>query len=146
MREAALVKLKTLLEGITVANGYGLDVKHVSRQWKAIDDVSDTQLPAVLIIDDGAETIDEVTSGAADVSFQVSIICYVKDRKNPSTALNLLDANMKKAIYSDLTLAGTVQAVRVLPYLQRDVSSLPPYAFLDRPIEITYEGYHATGL
>ena len=146
MREAALIALKTLLETITVANGYDLDIKHVSRQWKAVEDISDANFPAILIIDDGPEEIFENTGDSADVSFTISLIAYIKDAVNPSTALNLIDQNMKKAVYSDQTFAGTIQATRVQPYQPRDISSLPPYGWIDRPLEITYEGQHSSGL
>ena len=146
MREATLIALKALIETISTGNGYTLNVNHVDRQWKQIDDLSANQLPAVLILDDGPEEIDENSDDSADVTFQVSLVAYVEDHESPSTALNEIDVAIKKAIASDETLNGTIMLMTVLPYKTRDFSTLPPYAWLDRPVQITYEGSFAAGL
>lgn len=146
MREAILIALATALAGITKANGYTLDVKHISRQWKQVEDLAATQIPAILIIDDGPEDIIELSGDAADVEFNVSLIAYISDNENPSSALNEIDVAMKKAVAANETLAGLVTLMTVLPYNTRDVSTLPPWAWVDRPVKITYEGSFSAGL
>ena len=146
MRESILAALKAVLEDIKTGNGYTLSVAHVSRQWKQVEDISSQQLPAVLIIDDGPEEIEENTGDVADVSFIVSLIGYVEDHENPSTALNELDVAVKKAVATNETLGGLITLIEIQPYRTRDVSTLPPFAWFDRPVKIYYEGTFSEGL
>lgn len=146
MREASLVKLETLLNTITVANGYAVTVSKVLRQFKEIDDIANTSFPCLIIEDDGEETITRKTGGFADVTYTVHIFGYVKDANNLSTAMNNLDTSLKKAIGSDVTLGNTVVYVEVMPYVERSGTEHHPHGFFVRPLEITYEGQTSEGL
>ena len=73
-------------------------IKLVTRQFKNIDDLSTKNLPAIIIEDDGEETITEKTGGFADVAFIVSLIGYINTKVDPSTALNKHDQLTKTAL------------------------------------------------
>jgi len=144
MRESILNALFTVVKGITVAKGYAIDVKFISRQFTPITKVPSVGFPAVLIEDDGPETIQLKSSGFANVSFEVSLIGYVRSKDSISTSLNELDTELKKAIAADPTLGGTVARVTIMPYKDRSGSQFAaeglPYGYFERPIKIQYEG------
>jgi len=145
-REAALVSLATLLGTISTANGYTLDVKKVTRQFQAVDEMANTELPALIIDDNGAETIVRKTGDFADVSFDVSVIGYVNAAAQLSTSINELDLAVKKAVASDRTLGGTVAHVLIEPLKDRSGTQFQPYGWFDRPLRIMYEGRYSAGL
>jgi len=145
-REAALASLATLLDTISTANGYTLDVKRVTRQFMAIDEMASTELPAIIIEDDGSEDIIRKTGDFADVSFVVSVIGYVNAAAALSTAMNELDLAIKKAVASDRTLGGTVAHVLIEPQSERSGTQFQPYGWFNRPLKIMYEGRYSEGL
>lgn len=145
-RESALVALEELIENISISTGYEVDIKSVSRQFRNIDDVAATEIPMVIIEDDGEEIINWNTGGFADVSFEVNLVGYVVSNDELSTKLNNLDRQVLKAIGSDLTLGGVVSDITPLPYTERSGTQFAPYAFFVRPVQITYEGQLSEGL
>jgi len=75
--------LKTLLETITVANGYNTDVALVDYDFKTPDQVSSKQLPALLIVP-GTIDIQETGNRQAEGSFTISLFGYVMDNTAPT--------------------------------------------------------------
>lgn len=146
MREAALVAIEKLLKGININDGFEVNVKKVDRQFQDIDQLSNADFPALIIEDDGEETITRKTGGFADVTFTCHIYGYVKDNLALSTAMNKLDVSLKKAIGLDTTLGNTVVYVEVMPYIERSGTEHAPHGYFIRPLEITYEGQTAQGL
>lgn len=145
-KETALEALKTALQGITIANGYALDVKKVTRQFQHIDQVAATSFPVLIIEDDGAEEIDFKTSGFADMQIQVNIIGYVKNKNAVSTKLNQLDAALAKVLHGEQTLAGAVGSVSIEPVEERSGSKFKPYGFFKRPVKLFYEVQLSNGI
>lgn len=145
-REAALVALETLLKTIKTANGYALDVNYVTRQFDSYDQLSAGQFPALLIEDDGPEDIQWTTAGGADVYFETRIIGYVNTATTLATAINALDVELKKALYSDETFSGTIMHCTILPLLERSGSALNPYGYFIRPVRIGYRADSSAGL
>lgn len=146
MREAALTALKTQLQNITEDNGYPVTVKAVRREYLDMKDIPATQIPLLVIEDDGEEEILYKTGDFADVLFQVNIRGYVNSIDGLSTPLNVLDVAAKKAIGQDLTLGGNAFSVTILPYTDRSGNETTPFAFFVRPIRITYEGRITQGM
>lgn len=138
-KETALAALKTALEGITIANGYPFDIGKVSRQWETPDGIAVTSYPVLLIEDDGPETIDFVTSDAADMQVEVNIWGYVNNKDQVSTKLNELDSALAKVIHSDQELGGAVASASIEPVKDRSGSKFNPYGFFVRPIKLFYQ-------
>ena len=145
-KEAALVALKTALEGITIANGYPLDIGIVSRQWETPDGIAVTSYPALLIEDDGPETVDFKTGGFADIEVEVNIWGYINNKDQVSTKLNELDSALAKVIHSEQTLGGAVAAVSIEPIKDRSGSKFNPYGFFVRPVKLFYEVQLSNGI
>lgn len=144
-RESSIVALTNVLEETEGIN-------FVTREFKTIDEISVKQFPAIIIEDDGAETIEDKSGGFADVAFIVSVIGYIHKTKNPSTALNELDRLTKKALGLDfLDSAGFMRSAgmsgfRILPLIERSGTDIAPLGFFERHIELTYEGQLKEGL
>ena len=145
-REASLVALTELLEGISLANDYDIQVNKVVREMPDIKNLAKTEFPCLVIEDDGDEEIFWKTGGFADITFIINIIGWVQSRADLSTAMNLLDVAVKKAIGTNKTLGNTVVSMKVLPYIERSGSENAPFGFWVRPVVITYEGLEAEGL
>lgn len=145
-KEAALAALKTALETITIANGYSFDIKKVTRQFETIDSLAVTSFPALIIEDDGPETIDFKTGGFADIEVEANIIGYVNSKDNVSTKLNELDSALAKVIHSEQTLGGAVAAVSIEPIKDRSGSKFNPYGFFVRPVKLFYEVQLSNGI
>ncbi len=144
-RESSLVAL-----GEVLINTEG--IKLVTRQFKNIDDLSTENIPAIIIEDDGEETITEKSGDFADITFIVSLIGYINTKVDPSTALNELDQLTKTALGQDfLNSSGLMRTAglsgfRILPLVERSGTEIAPYGFFEREVEITYEGRLSTGL
>lgn len=138
-KEAALAALKTRLEGITIANGFPIDVKKVTRQFSLPDKFPVTAFPLLILEDDGPETIDHKTGGFADINVEINVFGYVRSQEEVSTKLNELEAALVKRIYTDQTLGGVVGAVSIEPVKDRSGSVLSPFGFFVRPVKLFYE-------
>ena len=145
-KEAALVALQTRLETITIANGYALDIQKVTRQFETIDSLSAPSFPALIIEDDGPETVDFKTGGFADIQAEVNIIGYVNNKDEVSTKLNQLDAALVKAIHSEQTLSGAVASISIEPVKDRSGSQFNPFGFFVRPVKLFYEVELSNGI
>jgi len=147
-REIAVQALADRLDTISVTNGYAMDMgQPVSRLLTTIEDISDGEMPALIIEDngEGGEDIQELIGGTADVYFTIPVIGYVHDATNPTTAINAMDKAVKRAVLSDPTLGGAVNHASVQPLIGRSGSEGAPYGWFIRPIRIYYEGLAATG-
>lgn len=139
MREACVVALVSVLTAIP-------EVKAVFRQFKALDTIPNTQYPCVIVEEDLPEVGFAWKSGGfADVTFQVSLMLAVMDRKNVSSAMTALDVAVKKALAASPTLSGA--CTRILPEAetQRLGTEFMPYGMSVRPVTILYEGSAANG-
>jgi hypothetical protein len=127
-------------------------IRLVTRQFKSILELSTENLPAIIIEDDGEETITEKSGDFANIAFIVSIIGYVRTTNDLSTALNELDQLTKTALGQDfLNSSGIMRTAglsgfRILPLAERSGTESKPNAFFEREVEITYEGRLSTGL
>ena len=137
-REQCISALETL---ILASPG----VKSIFRQFTPIDELASTNLPCVILEDDGQETITHKTGGLVNVAFDISVIGYVESQTALSTAINTLDVAVKKAIANDITLGGVAIAAVPQPYNVRSGTANAPYGWFDRPIRVTYEGIYLNG-
>lgn len=79
-RETLLEYLKTLLTSITVANGYGQDIRSVERGIREIREMGDDQMPA-LFITMTHEKRNRITKTQFRSDLQVIIVGYIKNSK-----------------------------------------------------------------
>lgn len=144
-RESSIVALANVLKETEGINS-------ITREFKTFQEISNKSFPAIIIEDDGREEIEDKSGGFADVEFVISIIGYVNQTKNTSTALNELDKTVKKALGLDfldptgfMRTAG-LSGFRIMPLVERSGTDIAPFGFFEREILLTYEGQLKEGL
>jgi len=108
--------------------------------------ISAQSVPAVLVVDDGAEDIQYKTGGLADVYQTVRLIGVVKDIANLSQSMNALDVVIKTVVAADPTLTGTVAHVTILPQEEKRLNEDDSVAQFTRPVRIFYEASVSGGM
>ncbi len=144
MREQILTSLQTLLQGITIANGYDLDVKAV-RRYNDLEEISSRNLPALLLLDENDEIREHRTGGVTDIYLPIDIVGVVSSRENFSRDANDLDKQIKKALYSEPTLSGIVAHVKVDERIDNDLSGNEIMATFTRQGTVFYVGQNSDG-
>ena len=109
IRERIFDKIVTLLQGITVANGYRQDVKQVIRKHLWLEDISGDNLPTLMVLPAAAEnskTYEELDGGEIDGYMGVAIVCMVvaTDTVPVTLALERLIADVEIALTQDFNL------------------------------------------
>ena len=145
IRENILENLKTSLQAIDTEDDYNFTLRNdaVSRNLKPYDQISSSNLPA-LFVSDGSEVMVYDNMGSRVPNhFNVIIRGMVEDRSAPSTELNKLIADTKKAILTDLMRgvdsnsnpsAGNTKILRV----DTDQGMASPRAIFEMEIEVVY--------
>ena len=144
MREAAIQAIVTNLEGITIANGYALDIGKVSRYINT-DLLSSRQFPAAMPVDNDDEDREPKSSNLADVYFTINLVGFVESRDDSSEQMNILDKAFKKAINADRTLGGTVANVTILPRIKTELEGVEIESSFTRPVQVFYEANEVNG-
>lgn len=99
-RELILENLRTTAQGITVANGFGTDVRTVSRDLKPIEAMNRSEFPVIFIFGGPeAQVADTTDMDLADM--EVRVEAWVLADKNLGTALNALIGDVFKAFRVD---------------------------------------------
>lgn len=100
--------------------------------------------PAVMVVDDGAETRNPTTGGYADVYFVVRLVGRVRG-KNQSTLMNALDAAIKTALAADRTLGGLVANVSIMPRENTALNDNEEDTQFTRPIRVFFVANESLG-
>ncbi len=79
-REALLEYLKTLIAGVTVANGYNVTIQTIERGIRNPREMADVQLPAVFITMTHEKRV-RITANQFRSDLQVILVGYVKSTK-----------------------------------------------------------------
>lgn len=136
----------TLLQGITVANGFNFTVGLVSRQLKGYMDVPSTKFPALFVINTNMKGKDGDVDDLIKES-QVQVLGYVTDPVDPTDELDKLAADVEKAICADprRELGGITGIVNVLPSdLKTDEGTLLPFGVMEFTFIVTYHQLYGT--
>lgn len=144
MREASIATLVSNLQSITVANGYTLDIGSVIR-YNDKEQIPASGYPAIMVTDNGDEERLPKAGGYADVYFTVNLQGFVRSRDAASTAMNELDAAIKKAVNADRTLGALVANVSIMPRLITDLDGNEIESAFTRPVQIYFEANEANG-
>jgi len=151
-RESCVAQLASVLSGISIANGYEIDLgRPVRRSLFTMEELNDAEFDS-LIVEDSGEAGKEVISRYDDpfvhVSFSVAVIGYaIRRASDPTvtTAINRLDRAIKKAIYQHEQIDGVWIRARAMPLMARSGSEGVDYGYLIRPVQINYDGLKSEG-
>lgn len=143
-RESLLEYLKTLLAGITVANGYNNTVVTVERGGRGIRDLSEDKMPALFIVMPH-EKRQNRTQVHYSGDLQVQIVGYVGNTKGDfngtGTGVQLdLDkfiSDVTKAIETDRSQGQRVYATEITDVLT-DEGDLAPNAGMVMTVVFSY--------
>ena len=108
LRDQIMEEVKDLFE-------YAGVFRVVERHWTEMQDIPADSFPALIIEDDGPETIRHKTGDLADVTFVVHMIAYVKAEQNLATAINDIDQHIKELSVSNPTFLIILFLVTNLP-------------------------------
>jgi hypothetical protein len=140
---------------ITVLNQID-SVKGIGRQFLTFEEVADTLYPYLVVEEDetGEDSIEETTSGFANVTFTVNIIGYVNSSKDLATKINALDKLIKKTLGSDFTaspVSGSIMrnagliGFTIQPLREKTGTEHNPYGSFVRPVQLEYQGILSEG-
>lgn len=143
-REALLEYLKTLLAGVTVANGYNFTLATIARGIRNIQDFGDSEFPAVFITMTH-EKRTRITSNQFKSDLQVILIGYVKNTKGDvggsGTGIELdldkLVADITKAVETDPLQGGRVYNTEITD-IATDDGDLTPNAGVVLSVVFSY--------
>ena len=147
-REICVSHLTQILGGISLSNGYSLDLgSSVRRELVTMESLDDSDLDTLIVEDNGegdAESLQNKTGNETAITFKVLVIGYVKKKDgDPSvtTAINRLDNALTKVVGQEANqrVANIWVSARPSPLLGRSGSELGDYGWFIRPIEITYQ-------
>jgi len=138
IRERILENLKTTFQGITVLNGYNLDVGFVSRDLIHPNQLTDSQIPAIFITATRAVPAHMSYTKLRTV-LMPTITCYVSAASNATAATTLekLFQDIRKVIYVDIRRAGLAEST-LAGETRVDKGTLPPMAGGEIDLEISY--------
>lgn len=134
-RGTILEALKNALKGITKANGYLSDVVFVSRKWVAWETLTSDQFPALMVIDDGSEEIEDDAHEWVIANMSPTIVGYVKG-DDVSSEFSKLESDLKKFIYSKPDLGDNA---KVFIYDGMVVFTMDDLIYFQMSVTITYD-------
>ena len=104
VRYTILENLKTQLATITIANEYQTDVISVSRKFESWEGMTSEKLPALFVLDDGREEVEDIAGDWVIVNMYPVIVGYVRSETDLALAFGKLDADLKKFLFSNPNL------------------------------------------
>ncbi|MCI0531896.1 MAG: hypothetical protein L0Y74_08120 [candidate division Zixibacteria bacterium] len=145
VRDKVFEQVKTSLLAIKTASGYNTDVKTVSRTLQTLEQMNDIDLPALFVVDAGAEAV-ENDSNPQQIFHRLLIIIqgYFRDRSAQfSNNFNGLIADICKVIYAPMTFEEGGQRyadnliLRAIQVTGQDTE--PQQLTFNVQIEVTYQ-------
>jgi len=103
--EQIIDRLVTLLQAITIANGYNQNVKEVKR-FTAPRDVLFTSHPGILILVDRIEKEDTQDYGSQECKLYVELGAFINDTRNTAQSIAVFAADIEKKLGIDAGADG----------------------------------------
>ena len=141
IRERILQNIKTVLEGVTIANGYNFDFTPATVQRWSMHGNRMVDMPMV-VISPGDEDESSLPNPFEECLLTLYLdIFFVNDENDPvptDTYLNRLQGDIKKAILQDSTRAGNAVDTDVLGTTPFETTEAQPYAGIIMEVRVRY--------
>jgi len=141
VRERILQNIKTVLEGVTIANGYNFDFTPATVQRWSMHGNRMVDMPMV-VISPGDEDESSMPNPFEECLLTLYLdIFFVNDENDPvstDTYLNRLQGDIKKAILQDSTRAGNAVDTDVLGTTPFETTEAQPYAGIIMEVRVRY--------
>jgi len=141
VRERILQNIKTVLEGVTIANGYNFDFTPATVQRWSMHGNRMVDMPMV-VISPGDEDESSMPNPFEECLLTLYIdTFFVNDENDPvptDTYLNRLQGDIKKAILQDSTRAGNAVDTDVLGTTPFETTEAQPYAGIIMEVRVRY--------
>lgn len=141
VRERILQNIKTVLEGVTIANGYNFDFTPATVQRWSMHGNRMVDMPMV-VISPGDEDESSMPNPFEECLLTLYLdIFFVNDENDPvptDTYLNRLQGDIKKAILQDSTRAGNAVDTDVLGTTPFETTEAQPYAGIIMEVRVCY--------
>jgi len=141
VRERILQNIKTVLEGLTIANGYNFDFTPATVQRWSMHGNRMVDMPMV-VISPGDEDESSMPNPFEECFLTLYLdIFFVNDENDPvptDTYLNRLQGDIKKAILQDSTRAGNAVDTDVLGTTPFETTEAQPYAGIIMEVRVRY--------
>ena len=141
VRERILQNIKTVLEGVTIANGYNFDFMPATVQRWSMHGNRMVDMPMV-VISPGDEDESSMPNPFEECLLTLYLdIFFVNDENDPvptDTYLNRLQGDIKKAILQDSTRAGNAVDTDVLGTTPFETTEAQPYAGIIMEVRVRY--------
>ena len=146
-RDNILDVLVTRLEGIQRKFGFQTDVKTVIRRYREAEDFDISKLPALMVLDDGDETVRDHNTDIGQILSEcfITIVGVVRDDSDPrlepdalSKTFNRFKADLEKKMWGFRTLQPDANAedIRITGY--NLISTLPQYIIFQCNVRFDY--------
>ncbi len=141
VRERILQNIKTVLEGVTIANGYNFDFAPATVQRWSMHGNRMVDMPMV-VISPGDEDESSLPNPFEECLLTLYLdIFFVNEENDPvptDTYLNRLQGDIKKAILQDSTRAGNAVDTHVLGTTPFETTEAQPYAGIIMEVRVRY--------
>ena len=141
VRERILQNIKTVLEGVTIANGYNFDFTPATVQRWSMHGNRMVDMPMV-VISPGDEDESSLPNPFEECLLTLYLdIFFVNEENDPvptDTYLNRLQGDIKKAILQDSTRAGNAVDTDVLGTTPFETTEAQPYAGIIMEVRVRY--------
>jgi hypothetical protein len=141
IRERILQNIKTVLEGVTIANGYNFDFTPATVQRWSMHGNRMVDMPMV-VISPGDEDESSLPNPFEECLLTLYLdIFFVNEENDPvptDTYLNRLQGDIKKAILQDSTRAGNAVDTDVLGTTPFETTEAQPYAGIIMEVRVRY--------
>jgi len=139
VRERILARIKTVLEGISVAGGYRSDISSVQRYLQSGNSL--VNVPCV-IINAGPDKWDQSRTPVIRSLFSVFLDVWIRQEENDTTPtdkiLNDLIADIYQALWADTTLNENALDINFLSIDPFETIEGQPHAGVTIELEIMY--------
>ncbi len=141
VRERILQNIKTVLEGVTIANGYNFDFTTATVQRWSMHGNRMVDMPMV-VISPGDEDESSMPNPFEECLLTLYLdIFFVNDDNDPvptDTYLNRLQGDIKKAVLQDPTRGGEAVDTDVLGTTPFETTEAQPYAGIIMEVRVRY--------
>jgi len=148
VRETILLRIKTAVETITIANGYNENVGTVYFDAQILEEVAKKDLPAIVVLP-GDETREQFAIGTASNNMQARCPMLIGGILFHHTGITqgevedlILDVN--KAVMADTTLAGYCLTIEP-GMVSTNMDAAPGFATFEQTWDFTYLYTRSTG-
>jgi hypothetical protein len=140
VRENILENLKTVLSGITTANGYQNDIQSVQR-WR--QQGNSLVLVPCAVVNAGPEEKDPVPNPFMTCKLTVYLDIWARqddaDPQSTDTLLNSLLGDVEKAVMQDVTRGGFAKDTNIKSNTLFETLEGQPYSGIVMEVEIVYQ-------